>query len=625
MTAGEQFTFKAEIQQLLNILVHSLYTDRDIFLRELISNASDALNRVKFEQLTNTNVADPDIDLYIEIETDADAGTLTISDTGIGMTRDDLINNLGVIAQSGAKAFVEALKARQEANSATTDVIGQFGVGFYSVFMVADKVRVISRSYHPEATAFAWESDGSDTFTIEAAERDTRGTTVVITLKEDAKEYLEAFKLKQIIHHHSDYITFPIYVGEEEEPTNKQTAIWRSDPKSVSDDDYADFYKSLTYDFENPLHRIHMRADTPLQFYALLYIPSRSSREMLIAREPGLQLYARKVLIQERTTDLLPDYLQFVTGVVDSEDLPLSVSRESVQATRVMAALKKTLTTKVLTELKRMMKNKPDEYHAVFERFGRFIKQGVVVNPADTPEIEPLLLFPSTKSESPDQWVSFADYLDRAAENQQDIYYVVGDDFTSVARSPHLDAFHKRGIEVLYFIDPADAVMLMGLREVNGHALRNVDEADIDLSSVGTPQEDQAEEAEPLQADTFTTLRDRFAEVLGERVKGVREGKNLVDSPARLVSEDANPGRNMFRINRLLDREYELPIKTLEINPRHPLMHNLSAKLAAAPDDPLVTAVIEQVFETALLQDGIHPDPASMAERLVMLMQAATK
>ncbi len=625
MTAGEQFTFKAEIQQLLNILVHSLYTDRDIFLRELISNASDALNRVKFEQLTNTNVADPDIDLYIEIEADADAGTLTIKDTGIGMTRDDLINNLGVIAQSGAKAFVEALKAQQEASSAATDVIGQFGVGFYSVFMVADKVRVISRSYHLEATAFAWESDGGDIFTIEPAERDTRGTTVVITLKEDAKDYLEAFKLKQVIHHHSDYITFPIYVGEDEEPTNKQTAIWRSDPKSVSDDDYADFYKSLTYDFENPLHRIHMRADTPLQFYALLYIPSRSSREMLIAREPGLQLYARKVLIQERTTDLLPDYLQFVTGVVDSEDLPLSVSRESVQATRVMAALKKTLTTKVLTELKRMMKNKPDEYRAVFAQFGRFIKQGVVVSPADTAEIEPLLLFPSTNSESADQWVSFADYLDRAAENQQDIYYVVGDDFASVARSPHLDAFRKRGIEVLYFIDPADAVMLMGLREVNGHALRNVDEADIDLSSIGTPQEDHAEEAEPLQADTFTALRDRFAKVLGERVKGVREGKNLVDSPARLVSEDANPGRNMFRINRLLDREYELPIKTLEINPRHPLMHNLSAKLAAAPDDPLVTAVIEQVFETALLQDGIHPDPASMAERLVMLMQAATK
>ncbi len=625
MTAGEQFTFKAEIQQLLNILVHSLYTDRDIFLRELISNASDALNRVKFEQLTNANVADPDIDLYIDIETDKEAGTITLSDTGIGMTRDDLINNLGVIAQSGAKAFVEALKARQEADSAATDVIGQFGVGFYSVFMVADKVRVISRSSRPGDSAYAWESDGSDTFTIEPAERDTRGTSVVITLKEDAKEYLEAYKLKQIIHHHSDYITFPIYVGEEEEPTNKQTAIWRGDPKAITDDEYTDFYKSLTYDFENPLHRIHMRADTPLQFYALLYIPSRSSREMLIAREPGLQLFARKVLIQERTTDLLPDYLQFVTGVVDSEDLPLSVSRESVQATRVMAALKKTLTTKVLTELKRMMKNKPDEYHAVFAQFGRFIKQGVVVSPADTTEIEPLLLFPSTHSDSPEVWVSFADYLDRAAENQQDIYYVVGDDFASVSRSPHLDAFRKRGIEVLYFTDPADAVMLMGLREVSGHALRNVDEADIDLTSVGTPQEDQAQESEALSEDIFAALRERFVAVLGERVKGVREGKNLVDSPARLVSEDANPGRNMFRINRLLDREYELPVKTLEINPRHPLMHNLSAKLATSPDDPIVLAVIEQVFETALLQDGIHPDPAGMAERLVMLMQAATK
>ncbi|MDX2162020.1 MAG: molecular chaperone HtpG [bacterium] len=628
MAGGEQFAFKAEIQQLLNILVHSLYTDREIFLRELISNASDALNRVQFEGLTNPDILDADAELYIEVKPDDAAGTLTISDTGIGMTRDDLANNLGVIAHSGAKSFIEALKQRQDANGsgAAANVIGQFGVGFYSVFMVADRVRVVSRSHDKDGSAWAWESTGGDTYTIEPAERETRGTDIIITLKEDAKEFAQPWKLKDIVRRHSNYIAFPIYVGDDEDAANKQTALWRQEPKEVTDEAYQEFYKSLTYDWENPLHRIHMRADTPIQFYALLYIPTKAPREMLIQREPGLQLYARKVLIQERTEDLLPDYLQFVQGVVDSEDLPLNVSRESVQANRVMATLKKTLTNKVLTELKRMIKSKPDEYHKIFAQFGRYLKQGVAVAPTDRAEIEPLLMFPSTRGENADQWVTFAEYTERAAENQTDIYYVIGDDYASASRSPHLDAFRKRGIEVLYFIDPSDTVMLMGLPDVSGHRLRNVDEADIDLSEIGTPQaDDEAETPAPLESDSFGALRERFAELLGERVKDVRESKNLSGSPARLVSDDANPGRNMFRINRLLDRDYELPVKILELNPRHPLLHNLSALLAESPDSPLLPIVIEQVFETALLQDGIHPDPAGMADRLVQLMQAATR
>ena len=623
---NEQHAFKAEIQQLLNILIHSLYTDREIFLRELVSNASDALNRVQFEQLTNQNVLDPDAELYIEIKPDEEAGTLTISDTGIGMTHDDLVNNLGTIAHSGAKSFIEALKEKQAEGASAQELIGQFGVGFYSVFMVADKVRVITRAANPDETAWVWESTGTDNYSIEPAEKDTRGTDVIITLKEDAKDYLQGWTLNSIIRKHSDYIAFPIYVGESEEAVNKQTAIWRQDAKEVTDEQYNEFYKMLTFDFEDPAYRIYMRADVPFQFYALLYIPSSAERSPLSQRrEAGLKLYARKVLIQEYTTDLLPEYLGFLQGVVDSEDLPLNVNRESVQANRIIANLKKTLTNKVLSELKRLAKNKPEDYHKIFEQFGRALKQGVVITPADKEELEPLLLFPSTISTNEDEWTTLADTVSRFVKGQDDIYYVIGEDFASASRSPHLDSFRQRGIEVLYFTDPVDPIMLMGLNEFDGHKLRSADQADIDLSEVGElKEEDQEKQAEALSEGDFGAVRQRFADVLGDHVVEVRESKNLVDSPARLVSKDSDPQRNMFRINRLMDRDYELPVKILELNPRHPLLRNLSGMIAHTPENPLINSVVEQVFETALLQDGIHPDPAAMAARLYELMQAAT-
>ncbi|MEP7294262.1 MAG: molecular chaperone HtpG, partial [Chloroflexota bacterium] len=546
---------------------------------------------------------------------------------GIGMTHDDLVNNLGTIAHSGAKSFVEMLKEKQAGGTASHDgaqeLIGQFGVGFYSVFMVADRVRVVTRSANPDEPAWAWESTGTDNYTIEPTEKETRGTDVIITLKDDAKDFLQTWTLEQMVRRHSDYIAFPIYVGESEEAVNKQTAIWRQDAKEVTDEQYNEFYKMLTFDFEDPLQRIYMRADVPFQFYALLYVPASAERSVLSQRrEPGLKLYARKVLIQEYTTDLLPEYLAFVQGVVDSEDLPLNVNRESVQANRIMANLKKTLTNKVLSEFKRLAKNKPEEYHKLFEQFGRALKQGLVVAPTDREDLEPLLLFPSTRSQHEDEWTPLADYVSRMVSNQNDIYYVLGEDFASASRSPHLDSFRQRGIEVLYFTDPVDPVMLMGLSEFDGHKLRSADEADIELSDVGEAQE-QAQDA-PISEDDFGAVRQRFADVLGGRVVEVRESKNLVGSPARLVSKDNNPQRNMFRINRMMDRDYELPVKILELNPRHPLLRNLSGMIAHTPQNPLIDQVAEQVFETALLQDGIHPDPAAMAGRLYMLMQAAT-
>ena len=621
---SEQFTFQAETQQLLNILIHSLYTERDIFLRELISNASDALNRMQFIQLTEDNVLDADAELLIEISTDEEASTITISDTGIGMTREEMIENLGTIAKSGAKAFISAMQDNSD-NSTVQDIIGQFGVGFYSVFMVADTVEVVSRSYQPDAEAIKWTADGGTNYTIEATEKENRGTDIIIHLTEDAKDYARDWKLKDIIRTHSDYVAFPIYVGENETPVNKQTAIWRQSPNEVKDEEYDNFYKMMTMDFEGALHHIHMRADVPMQFYSLLFVPSMTEPNMFSPRkEPGLKLYARKVLIEDYNTDLLPEYLSFIQGVVDSEDIPLSVSRESVQATRVIANLKNTLKKKVLSEFKKLATKDRDKWLTIYERFHRYLKQGLVVTAEDKDSLQPLLFFNSTTDNDPEVFVSLDEYVERMVTGQDEIYYVLADDFASGRRSPHLDAFRQRGIEVLYFTDPVDAMLPMGLTEYKGHTLRSVDDASIDLKDVGEVQEDEVEEKEPLAEDTFQSLQNRFKSTLGSRVSDVRESKTLVDSPARLVSDDESAQRHMFRINRLMNNDYELPVKTLELNPRHPLMHNLSQMLGNSGENPLVDVVVEQVFENALLQDGIHPDPAAMASRLNVLMQAAT-
>ena len=619
---SEQHSFQAETQQLLDILIHSLYTEKEIFLRELISNASDALNRLQFEMLTNDDVLDAGAELAIRVSLDEEAKTLTISDSGIGMNRAEIVAGLGTIAKSGAKAFMEAMRDKPES---AADIIGQFGVGFYSAFMVAKRVEVVSRSFRPGDEAVKWTASGGTSYTLEAADKAERGTDVVIHLKDDEEEFTRAFRVKDIIRRHSDYVAFPITVGDDEEPTNKQQAIWRRGASEIDAEEYDSFYKMLTMDFAGASHHIHMRADVPMQFYALLFMPASAQQNMFSPRkEPGLKLYARKILIEEYNRELLPEYLSFVQGVVDSEDLPLSVSRESIQATRVMASLKKTLTRRVLSELKRMAKNDRDKYLSIYQEFGAYLKQGLVVDGQDRDELEPLMYFQTTHDDDPDQYHSLDEVVERMADNQEDLYYVIADDYSSGARSPHLDAFRQRGIEVLYFTHPVDAMLPMGMSEYRDHKLVSVDSAELDLADVGEQSADAEESETPLAAEVFASLQARVKATLGERVSDVRESKTLVGSPARLVSEDDSANRYMFRINRLLDKEYELPVKALELNPRHPLMRNLGGLVQAGGDEELVDAVVEQVFETALLQDGIHPDPSSMAARLTLLMQAAT-
>lgn len=613
------FEFRAEIQQLLNILVHSLYRDREIFLRELISNASDALNRIQFELLTNRNVLDPEAELAIRITCDEKARTLTISDTGIGMTRDELIENLGTIAHSGAMEFLKQLQATDK--PIATDLIGQFGVGFYSVFMVAEEVRVISRSYRPEAEACVWTSRGDNSYTLTAGDKPTRGTTIEIKLKEDAAEFAAAWRVEQIIKKHSDFIAFPIYVGDRDQPVNRQRALWRQSPREVTAEQYDEFYKHLTLDFDKPLTHVHLVTDAPVQMYAVLYVPSKRERGILALRtDYGLKLYSRKVLIQDYCKDLLPNHLRFVEGVVDSEDLPLNISRETVQATRLMEKMKSNLTRKVIDELERLAREEPETYSRFWEQFGVFIKEGIAADPSGREALLPLLRFRTSKSG--EGLASLADYVGRMKDDQKAIYYILGDDPKSVARSPHLDYFRAHDIEVIYLTEAIDSFMVLGLRQFEGKPVKNVDDAGLDLP--------QAAAAGPASAgqtpqDQFDALVARIRRVLGERISDVRESRVLTDSPCRLVSPEGEVERDMARVRRLLDQKFEVPRKLLEINRGHSLIKHLARLVAERPDDAIIDLSIEQLYENGLLVEGIHPNPAEMVGRIQALIEAAVR
>ncbi|HET6823706.1 MAG TPA: molecular chaperone HtpG [Anaerolineales bacterium] len=607
---SQSFHFKAETKQLLNILIHSLYKDREVFLRELLSNASDALNRLRFEMVTNQDVLDPAAELAIHIRVDKDARMLTIQDTGIGMTKEEVIENLGTIAQSGARKFLEAAKDK---SADLTQVIGQFGVGFYSVFMVAEWVRVTSRSYKPRAKAVSWYATGEEDYQVSPADMTERGTKVEIKLKEDAAEFADEYRIKNIIHKHSEYIGFPIYVGEENQPVNKQTSIWRMSKQSVTAEQYKDFYKQLTLDFENPLLHTHIVTDAPVQIYALLYVPGKSDRGLFsLRREDGLKLYSRNILIDEYNKDLLPEHLRFVQGVVDSEDLPLNVSRETVQATGLMARLKKVITGQVMKELENLAKNDTEKYQTFWQEFGAYLKQGVATNPTEGESIYPLLRFKSNLH--PETWSSLEDYVSRMKPDQKEIYFIVGDDPKSVLRSPHLDYFQKQDTEVLLLTEPMDSFMLMGLRKYKDHELKNVAQAEIGEQTEGAEKEEQIAEAD------FSTLIERFKQVLGERVTDVRASNRLSRSVARLVDADGALNPELQRVYKYLGKEYEIPKKILELNPSHNILKKL---LDTDPASDLQTLVIEQIYESALLVEGLHPDPSSMAPRVQQIIEAA--
>ncbi len=610
----EALTFRTEVRQLLDILANALYTDREIFLRELISNASDALNRIQFELLTNRDILDPEAELAIRVSSDEEAGTITISDTGIGMTREELIENLGTIAHSGARAFLQQLEEGKQ----PVEIIGQFGVGFYSAFMVADEVEVITRSYRLDARAWRWRSDGKETYTLEEAEKPTRGTEVILHLKEDAKEFASPWRLKQIIRKHSNYIAFPIYVGDE--VVNERNAPWRKSPQEMNEEAYVDFYKQLTLDSEPPLLHLHFVTDAPVNIRSLLYIPRKGGISAVARREEyGLRLYAHNVLIQQRNKDLLPPHFRFVEGVVESEDVPLNISRETVQSSLVISQIRRALNKRLLKALKAMMEERPEDYAVFWREYAPFIKEGIITQPFAHEELVPLLRFHTTALEG-EALTSLGDYVARMKDEQEAIYYILGDSLESLRRSPHLDPFRARDLEVLLLVDPVDGLVMQTVREFEGKPLRNADDPALNLP----PLEEKGEE-EPLTTEQFEALRERAKAILGERVQDVRSSQVLRDSPARLVSAEGGAARDFEQVRRLIEKDYETAPRILELNVRHPLIRSLAERVVQQPDDPLIELAIEQLYDNLLLLEGLHPHPASMVPRLQRLLEAAVE
>ena len=613
-TPTQQHAFRAEIQHLLKILAHSLYADREIFLRELISNASDALHRIQFEMLTNHNVLNPDTELGIRISADEATGILTIEDNGIGMTEAELADNLGTIAHSGVRQILEQLEA-----SKRSGIIGNFGVGFYSAFVVADEVTVISRSYQPDAKAAMWRSIGDNTFETGPAERETRGTTVQLKLKEDAVEFAKTARLQQIVRKHSSYIAFPIYVGDEHINAS-QIALWRKEPRNVEAKDYNDFYRQISMDFEEPLTHMHLSTDAPLDLHAILFI--RKSRERMFGNsrfEGKVQLYSRSVMIQEDSKDLLPEYFRFVDGVVDSEDIPLNVARETVQSSTTLTKLKNTLTGRLRKTLSDMAEKEPEKYAEFWKEFGIFLKEGIAKEANVRDELLPLLRFHATKAED-DKWISLADYKRDLIEGQTEIYYLFGNSLDSLRRSPHLEAAAERGINVLLLDEVIDGFMLGNLREFEGLKLHSIDDPSIALP--GESQNKEEPTVEPAQVDLFVTFAKQ---VLGERVSDVRVSSQMRNSPARLVASAPGLGSEMERVYRMMGREYTAPPKILEVNPNHPLVGKLIA--AAIKTDTtqreVTEAVLLQLHDNALLLVGLNTSPTDMISRVEMLMSAA--
>ncbi len=614
-TAPETKKFKAEVKQVLDIVINSLYTHREIFIRELISNASDALEKMRHEALTLDNYTDKDNDLEIRISCDKEAHEITITDTGIGMAHDELTNNLGTIARSGTREFIENLKDRDTLNA---DMIGKFGVGFYSAFMVATEVRVKTRSYRPNASGYEWVSDGSGEYTITKMDDLPRGTSITLSLKDDAREYEEEETVKNTIKKYSNFVSFPINVGEEK--VNTVEAVWLKSPSEVADEDYTDFYKFIANAVDEPLSHLHMSADAPIQLSALLYLPAMNFEQFgLMKMKPSVSLYCRKVLIEQNTDKLLPEYMRFITGVVDSADLPLNISRETLQDNLVFRKMGKFLTKRVIRHLADLAKNDTDKYKTVWEHFGLFIKEGVGSDFENRNDLAKLLRFRSSRFDD-DTPVSFDDYIERMGEEQKDIYYLNGRNREEIENGPYLKAFKEQGIEVLYLYEAADDFVLTSLNEFDGKKLVSADAADIDL-----PESESAEKKErTISEEDVKNLGEWMKETIGERVTEVRESKRAIDRPAIIVNPDDTMTTTMRRVMKAAGRDYYAQgERILEIKPDHPLISRLKELRDGDADKGFLQSCVLQIFDNALAEAGLLDDPRDMVERVYDIMGKA--
>ncbi len=608
----ESFEFQSEIKQLLQILVYSLYEHKDIFLRELISNASDALNKLQFELLTNEDIEDKDADLKISIRTDKDNNQLIIEDTGIGMTKEELIENIGTIAHSGTMTYLKQMSEQKDGKS---DLIGKFGVGFYSAFMVADEISIYTKSFKKGSTPLLWQSKGDNSYSIEDTDKEIRGTKIVLSLKEEEKEFLEDFRLETIINKHSRFVAFPIEINEK--GFESKPALWTQPKSNLKEEDYKDFYKFYNNAGDEPATWLHLSSDAPVQFNALLYIP-KSNFEIagFMKTDPGMDLYSKKVLIQKGCKDIIPEYLRFVKGVIDSEDIPLNISRETIQNNAVIAKIRKFVLKKLFEHLISLKKDKPEDYKEIWKNFSRNFKEGITSEFDYRDQLGELLLFNSSKK-SVEETVDLKSYVENMQEDQEEIYYATGMDINSINRNPALEAFRKKDLEVLLLSDPLDEIVLDHLREYDKKRFKIVESADIKLD-----ENDIENSADPKDTDSFVTY---LKTIYGETIEDVKPSMRLVESPAILVQNSDGPSAQMEKMMKMVNKDFKYSKKTMEINPSNNLIKEMIRIHKSAPDSGELKSLALQLRDNLLLREGIIDDIDNIVPRLLDIMHTASK
>ncbi|HHF0443742.1 TPA: molecular chaperone HtpG [Haemophilus influenzae] len=616
--------FQSEVKQLLQLMIHSLYSNKEIFLRELISNASDAADKLRFKALSNPALYEGDGDLRVRVSFDADKGTITISDNGIGMTREQVIDHLGTIAKSGTKEFLTALGQDQAKNS---QLIGQFGVGFYSAFIVADKVTVKTRAAGEEADkAVLWESAGEGEYSVADIEKKSRGTDVILHLREDEKEFLNEWRLREIIGKYSDHIGLPVEMltkeyddegkecGEKWEKINKSDALWTRSKNDVSDEEYKEFYKHLSHDFADPVTWAHNKVEGNQAYTSLLYVPAKAPWDLFNREHKhGLKLYVQRVFIMDDAEQFMPNYLRFMRGLIDSNDLPLNVSREILQDNKITAALRKALTKRSLQMLEKLAKDDAEKYLQFWKEFGLVLKEGPAEDFANKETIAKLLRFASTHNDSSEQTVSLEDYISRMKEGQKAIYYITADSYVAAKNSPHLELFNKKGIEVLLLSDRIDEWMLSYLTEFDGKQLQSITKADLDLGDLA----DKESETQKQQDEAFGSFIERVKNLLGERVKMVRLTHNLTDTPAVVSTDNDQMTTQMARLFAAAGQPVPEVKYTFELNPEH----HLVKKVADIADETEFSDWVELLLEQAMLAErGSLENPAAFIKRINKLL-----
>ena len=616
MSQKQTHEFQTEVSQLLHLMIHSLYSNKEIFLRELVSNASDAIDKLKFESLSNESLLEGKEEPSIHIDINKDAGTIRIRDNGIGMTQDEVMENIGTIANSGTRKYLESLDKNQTQDS---NLIGQFGVGFYSAFIVSNTVTLLSRKAGDDkANGTKWVSKGKGEYSIETVELEDYGTTIILDVKKAEKEFVDDYRLRGIVSKYSDHITVPIMMikaSEEDESEivyetiNKATAFWMKDKKELSQNDYDEFYKSLTYDFEGPLTQIHNRLEGKLDYSSLLFIPKKAPFDMWEPkRKGGVKLYAKRVFIMEGNEELLPQYLRFIKGVIDTADLSLNVSREILQGSKVVDTIKKASVKRILSELDKMSKNKPEDYATFWKEFGMVIKEGVVEDFTNKDKISNLLRFTSTATDSSEQTVSLKDYIGRMNKDQKNIYYVTADNYDAAKGSPHLEIFKQKDIEVLLLSDRVDEWLVANFGDFEELSLKSIAKGDLeDLDS----KEDKKKKEKTVK--DYEKVISKAQEILNNQVKEVKVSSRLSESPSCLVADENELGGNMERIMKSLGQDIPDTKPILEINPTHPLVMKLKTKV----DED----VVKVLFDQAVLSEGGQiKEPAEFVKRMNKLM-----